>query len=335
MIARAPGKIILAGEHAVVHGHPALVMAVNRHARCQAWAEPPGAIELAIPALNVRRTVPRAALEGLRRDLDARYEDFETGRLPIRAVLREPADLVLYALALALDGADNPAAGWALDVSTDIPLGAGMGSSAALGVCVLAAARPDCAGSRDRMFHQSRQVERLQHGHPSGVDSFMAVHGGLAWYQAGRAEPVPGPGFPMLLAHTGTPESSTGECVEQVAPLFKAGTLGADFAAVARGLRAALADPEMAVRQSWIRRNHALLCALGVVPDRVQRFIRRLEEAGAAAKICGAGAVRGAAAGVVLILAADEAAALALAQEFGYTGMHVAMEPRGAWLDNA
>lgn len=46
MIARAPGKLMLAGEYAVLHGAPALVMAVNRHAVVRARREGGAAREL-------------------------------------------------------------------------------------------------------------------------------------------------------------------------------------------------------------------------------------------------------------------------------------------------
>ncbi len=47
-VARAPGKLILAGEHAVVYGHPALALAVDRGTTVRLRRRPgPTAIEAA------------------------------------------------------------------------------------------------------------------------------------------------------------------------------------------------------------------------------------------------------------------------------------------------
>ena len=50
-----------------------------------------------------------------------------------------------------------------------------------------------------------------------------------------------------------------------------------------------------------IKINHRLLCRTGVVPGPVQELVARIEKAGGAAKISGAGSVRGDSAGVLLV----------------------------------
>ena len=55
-----------------------------------------------------------------------------------------------------------------------------------------------------------------------------------------------------------------------------------------------------------IQKNHALLCQIGVVPDAIQEMIDAIEKLGAAAKICGAGALSGNAAGLLWIVGIEK-----------------------------
>jgi len=50
----APGKLILTGEHSVVYGRPAVVMAVNRFAHTTAKHGKTSAVSISFPALNLR-----------------------------------------------------------------------------------------------------------------------------------------------------------------------------------------------------------------------------------------------------------------------------------------
>jgi mevalonate kinase len=96
--------------------------------------------------------------------------------------------------------------------------------------------------------------------------------------------------------YTGTPLSSTGECVDRVRQQFTHSEIWQEFAAITRQWHAATA----ADRSALLRENHRLLCRLGVVPGAVQRLIQQIEVLGGAAKISGAGSIRGEAAGLVL-----------------------------------
>lgn len=150
MIARAPGKVLLAGEYSVLEGSPAVVLAVQRHA--------------------VATTGPRAALSPF----------LEAARHEIAERFGEDSDEAALATHVHVDSSELEARGVKL----------GLGSSAAATVAAIAratAARSGDAGWRDEVHllahraHAKAQEPRGARG--SGADIAASVHGGYLQVQ--------------------------------------------------------------------------------------------------------------------------------------------------------
>ena len=139
------------------------------------------------------------------------------------------------------------------------------------------------------------------------------------------------PDWPLYIVNTGSPESSTGECVMHTKPLLENGNLAAEMGSVTRAFKDAIQQQQFQELQVAIRANHQLLIALGVVPQSIQMFIRYLETQGAAAKICGAGSIRGNKAGIVLIV--SERDPTLWCHHFGYQAEKVSGDRHGLRLD--
>jgi mevalonate kinase len=185
-------------------------------------------------------------------------------------------------------------------------------------VAVIAATLAFCGVPLDpgRIEGLALEVERRQHGLPSGVDSATVLFGGLLW-----ARKLAGGGLeterlaatsPLLrrlrVYDTGTPAESTGAVVAAVRarrdrhPAAHERLLDRIEAAT-RGFRAQLEQPaeDAAVTVELIRECQACLAELGVVPAEVRALIRRVEAEGGAAKVSGAGSLSGPGAGSVLV----------------------------------
>ena len=67
-------------------------------------------------------------------------------------------------------------------------------------------------------------------------------------------------------------------------------------------MRAALAGSSEQELIAAVRENHRLLVGIGVVPESVQHLVSEIEAQGGAAKICGAGSIRGDSAGIVWVV---------------------------------
>ena len=185
-MSRASGKVILFGEHAVVYGVPAIAVGIDRGATATArFSDEAGASTLRVGAWGI--TIPG--------------DDRET---PLG---RAFGDLVV---------ASGVRGSVIVEADTDLPPGAGLGCSAALGVAVARALEPD-AGT-DVIVERAGVWERVFHGNPSGVDAAVATLGGCVEFVRGApVERVRVPGaFHLCVGHSGQ-ASSTRSMVDAVA----------------------------------------------------------------------------------------------------------------------
>lgn len=269
--ADAPGSLMLFGEHAVLHGHRALVCAVDRRLRV--------------------RLAPRA-----------------DGRLAIRSALGDyeapieaPGDAPRLRFVQAAVGhlRDRLPGGCALDIESDIPSDLGLGSSAAVVVATLAALRAWADGvppRPDALLAEAREVIRAVQGMGSGADAAASIHGGVVAFRAEplQAERLAGP-FPITAAYAGS-KTPTPEVVRRV------DAFGRGHPALHRGILALLGrvseEAEAALRARrpeaigpLMNVAHGLMDALGVCDERLASLAYRLRAlAGiAGAKISGAG----------------------------------------------
>ncbi|MBN1560390.1 mevalonate kinase [candidate division KSB1 bacterium] len=331
MRAVAPGKLILSGEHAVVYGKPALVMAVDRFASAAITQNSDARVHFELADLNERGALTLQGLRELKARLVRDYQKFLDGQVGIRDVLTKPFHLFQFLFITLVDGEQiRLDRGIHIKISSNIPIGSGMGSSAATMLAVLKGLSGllDLDLKAADYFAYALEAEKLQHGRPSGADPYVSLHGGFVRFQNQKAARLEIPSVPFHLVNTGTPMTTTGECVAHVAHHFGDASIWDDFATVTNEMQRDLATGDLAHVQRAVRENHKLLAMIGVVPQRVSDFIHDVEMAGGAAKIAGAGSVRGSAGGMVIVFC--EEAPHALAERHGFQLLNVKGESRGA-----
>lgn len=184
-----------------------------------------------------------------------------------------------------------PAEGLGVSIRSDLPVGCGMGSSAALAVATLRAlaAREGRVAPFAELFERAFLVERVFHGTPSGVDHAVSALGGVVLYRREGPEiaplPLPSP-LHLVVADTGSP----GDTATMVAGVRARGPHAAlrRIGAVAEMVSATLqrgGDPGPLFRE-----NHRLLRQIGVSTPALDHLCLTLEEAGSTgAKLAGAG----------------------------------------------
>ena len=171
--ASAPGKLVLAGEYAVLAGAPAVVAAIDRRVTCRIAARERGGWSFRSHGFEARSSHSRHALPTAPGD---------------------PATLAHHALRrLGMDPGTLPAH---LDFEIDSRpcfQGAaklGLGSSAAATVAVAAAL--SALGGVEYALPQLLAIHRdLQGGSGSGLDVAASFQGGVIRYQSGEARGVP------------------------------------------------------------------------------------------------------------------------------------------------
>jgi mevalonate kinase len=281
VIASAPAKIILFGEHFVVYGEPAVVLAIDKRAYASADMRKDKRIYINSVDLGMS-----GFFEG-----ENFYEECG-GQTACRTLepLRIAIQKVLERSKISV--------GVSVKVRSSIPVAAGLGSSAAVAAAVATAVGRllDLELSKEEIFHISYEAERFVHGTPSGIDPTISTYGGVLLYQKNKGFTqikVKGE-IPLVIGDTKV-KRSTGDLVASVYKrrnqypsiiklLLK---IGGKIA-----LRAvkALETGDLYELGQLMNINHGLLYTVGVSDVSLERLVYAARGADAlGAKLTGAG----------------------------------------------
>ncbi len=288
VVASAPGKVTLFGEHAVVYGYPAIVTAIDKRVWVEASRRSDRAVVIA--ALDLR--VP-GVIVTYRKDEVIIETDY--GRtLSAVAYLRKAVELT--SKYLGIRGGVN------LTVRSEMPVGAGLGTSAAVTVATIAAYARVMGYelSRGEIAKLGWEVERAVQGIASPMDTSIASFGGTIkiWRESNEfvSRPV-GIGLSNCSFIVGyvERECTTAEMVRKVRKLYD--TRPDAVRLILRAIGRVTEDAERALKAgdaegvgTLMNMNHGLLEALQVSNRRLSQMVYAARAAGAlGSKLTGAG----------------------------------------------
>jgi mevalonate kinase len=285
---KAPGKVILYGEHAVVYGEPALAMAVNKYVYVTAKVRDDG--KIGINAMDLK-------LAGLSVTI------LENGDIVARTDYGAVISALSYvkrALEIAMEYVDKRV-GVDLFIQSQMPVGAGLGTSAAVAVATILAYVKALGYDIDKreLARLAWQVEKDVQGAASPTDTTMATFGGIIYIKPEGnnviMEPVkPSTEIPLVIGYIPR-VSTTKELVAMVRrklesmrdviePIIK--TIGV----ITRRGREALEKGDLELMGTLMNINHGLLDSLGVSTRQLNEMVYAARSAGAlGSKLTGAG----------------------------------------------
>ncbi len=276
--ARAPGKIILAGEQFVVLGAPAVAMAINLYSNAEAKpnATNDGSIGIDIPLRYLSKSATPSQLTDIGGFLQP---------------LRIAAEATLDHIGKVGQGVD-------VNVDCEIPIAAGLGSSAATTVAIISAVS-QCQGAdldRREIFKLAFIPERFLHGKPSGVDQATCIYGGtIQFTRPSTVKPVQYRTNPVfLLCDTGIHHETKRLVGSVVKKSLVEKKLFRDYLdqvrEISRGVVRALKTEDSVDLGSLMSTNHELLQKIGVSHPKLDQLVRVARRSGAlGAKLTGAG----------------------------------------------
>ena len=297
--ASAPGKVIIFGEHFVVYNSKAIVAAINR--RCFGRAEFTGNLGVWITSDLEMKSNPYTIEHAAVRDAPSKKKLLEPLSTFCRNILRE------YALDIGLK----------IYIKSELPIGVGLGSSAAS--CVMLAGilrwiirrnhEHEEISSTDRKWicENALYGEQMIHNKSSGVDCYVSTYGGLVHF-AGFTETtsIKSQPLPFFLINTRR-SHETSELVSHVRRFSKNRPkhfeeLTSDATAICSNGVKAMANGSLEEIGRLMTENHKLLREIGVSIKEIEKIIGICSRYGSlGAKITGAGG-----GGSVLVLARPE-----------------------------
>ena len=272
MIASAPAKIILFGEHAVVHGQPAIAVPVSS-LRAEATVQP-GGNGLHIHVADLDEVLPV--------EIDSDLVDnalILTARRTLKTLAASPPDATI-------------------SLRSTIPMASGLGSGAAVSTAIAraVAAAVDADLSQETLNNLIYDIEKLYHGTPSGIDNTVIVYEKPVFFV--REHPIEtltiGKPFTLVIGDTGQ-SALTRIAVGDVNTLVRENATRIqpvldEIGAISRKARRAIETGDIATLGPLMNRNHHLLRDLTVSSPELETLTQAARDAGAlGAKLSGGG----------------------------------------------
>ena len=278
--ASAPGKTILFGEHAVVYGKPAIAAAVDKRAYVTIKGRADNRTHVTVEELGV-----------------SGFLDLENGTINSDKVGEQNRGILEYVLKSLIKAQTTRSV--EVTVKLDIPIGAGLGSSAAVTVATIMA-----ASSYNQINLTAHEIAELAHqveldvqGAASKIDTTLSTHGGVIYLSNNAREfvnlEIDYP-LPMVIGHT-KKTGNTGKLVELVRKKIEAqpavmNPIFDSMEAIVNVARKALVNGEHETIGLIMNINQGLLDAIGVNTEELSNMVFTARKAGAiGSKITGAG----------------------------------------------
>lgn len=208
--ASAPGKFIISGEYAVVYEKQAIATTIDLKTKVTIRPNNEGKVRLFLKNFNDIREWPVTSLTmcrlvtkyldildyeenmAMKLDLflDFRYRQEDTDLSPDDLKKANDATMAFLLLYISIGDSYFTSSRPPIDVEieSDIPVGAGLGSSSALSVALVGALLKVFRVSAERYIISkwAFNIDKFFHGRPSGVDNNIITNGGFILFQSGK-----------------------------------------------------------------------------------------------------------------------------------------------------
>lgn len=275
-IASAPAKTILFGEHSVVYNEPAIAGAVNKRA-----------------VVKIR---PSKNNKSILKSYDLKFEaELDTENKKYKLISGKPGIIryILEALNRAHDHSPIE-----MILSSDIPIGSGLGSSAAVTVATLAALYRynQIKFNKKSLAHDAHMVEQAVQGIASPLDTMVSTYGGLVYLSRNKKIERFKVNFnaPLVVGYTNK-HGNTGKMVKDVRSLKNRNpkiinSVISSMGQLTNYAKQAILKGDYEKIGELMNINQGFLDLIGVNTYELSRMVYNAREAGAiGSKITGAG----------------------------------------------
>lgn len=275
-LASAPAKTILFGEHSVVYDEPAIAGAVNKRAYVE------------ITESKTDKSILKSYDLNFEAELDTNHKKYN--------LKRGKPGIIRYILEALNKVHDHSPI--VMKLSSNIPIGSGLGSSAAVTVATLAALYRfhNIRFNKKSLAHDAHMVEQAVQGIASPLDTLVSTYGGLVYLSRNKKVEHFKVNFnaPFVVGYTNK-HGNTGKMVKDVRllknrnPKIINPVIGA-MGQLTNYAKQAILKRDFDKIGELMNLNHGFLDVLGVNTLELSRMVYTARECGAiGSKITGAG----------------------------------------------